>query len=78
MIILKEKVLLFPKIKIQVKKTLDNVAEYNILENYNYNLNLLREFIEKQAQVYYISITLFNFLTDLNYSVVRFWLVIME
>ena len=37
----------YPKNKNPSKKTLDNIAEHNILENYNYNLNLLREFKEK-------------------------------
>ena len=68
----------YPKNKSPSTKTLVNIAEHNILENYNYNLNQLREFKEKQALVFYISATLFIFLTDLNYSVVRFWLEIME
>ena len=33
---------------------------------------------KKQEKVFYILTILFNFLTDLNYSVVRFWLEIME
>ena len=37
----------YPKNKNPSKNTLDNIAEHNILEIYNYNLNLLREFKEK-------------------------------
>ena len=67
----------YPKNKNPSAKTLKNIAEHNILEIYNYNLNLLREYKEKQALVFYISATLFNFSTDLNYLGVRFWLEIM-
>ena len=37
----------YPKNKNPSRNTLQNVEEHNILENYNYNLNLLREFKEK-------------------------------
>ena len=37
----------YPKNKNSSKITLENIAEHNILEIYNYNLNLLREFKEK-------------------------------
>ena len=37
----------YPKNKNPSKITLDNIEEHNILEFYNYNLNLLREFKEK-------------------------------
>ena len=47
LIILKEKNIAYPKNKNPSKNTIDNITEHNILENYNYNLNLLREFKEK-------------------------------
>ena len=65
----------YPKNKNPSKNTLVNIAEHNILEIYNYNLNLLREFKEKTGTG--VSTTLFNFSTDLNYSVVPFLLEIM-
>ena len=70
----------YPKRKSPKPRTINLIAKHNILEFYNYNLNLLREFKEKKKQdkVFYISATLFNFLTDLNYSVVLFLLEIME
>ena len=78
MIILKEKVLLIPKVKIQVKihwKMLQNI----IFWKFTITIQIYSENIKKkQAQVFYISATLFNFSTDLNYSVVRFFLEIME
>ena len=37
----------YPKNKNPSKITLENIAEHNIMEIYNYNLNLLREFKEK-------------------------------
>ena len=37
----------YPKNKNPNKTTLENIAEHNILEIYNYNLNLLREYKEK-------------------------------
>ena len=37
----------YPKNKNPTKTTLENIAEHNILETYNYNLNLLREYKEK-------------------------------
>ena len=46
-ITLKEISIAYPKNKNPSKNTLDNIAEHNILEIYNYNLNLLREFKEK-------------------------------
>ena len=49
MIILKEKVLPTPKNKNPSAKTLKNIADHNILEIYNYNLNLLREYKEKRG-----------------------------
>ena len=61
------------------KTTLENIAERNIMEIYNYNLNLLREYKEKTGTgILHFNNPLFNFSTDLNYLVVRFWLVIME
>ena len=53
MIILKQKVLLIPKNKNPSKITSENIAEHNILENYNYNLNLLREYKEKNRHWYF-------------------------
>ena len=40
----------YPKNKNPSKTTLQNIAEHNVLENYNYNLNLLREYKEKTGQ----------------------------
>ena len=40
----------YPKNKNPNKNTLENIEEHNILEIYNYNLNLLREFKEKTGQ----------------------------
>ena len=37
----------YPKNKNPSKTTLENIADHNILETYNYNLNLLREYKEK-------------------------------
>ena len=37
----------YPKNKNPSKTTLENIAEHNILEIYNYNLNLLRELKKK-------------------------------
>ena len=37
----------YPKNKNPSAKTLENIADHNILENYNYNLNLLREYKKK-------------------------------
>ena len=37
----------YPKNKNPTKTTLENIADHNILENYNYNLNLLREYKDK-------------------------------
>ena len=37
----------YPKNKNPSKTTLENITEHHILENYNYNLNLLREYKEK-------------------------------
>ena len=58
------------------EKTKVLIEEYNVLENFYHNLNQLREYREKVGSG--ISATLFNFLTDLNYLVVRFLLEIME
>ena len=46
----------YPKNKNPTKTTLENIAEHNILENYNYNLNLLREYKDKTGT----GITYFN------------------
>ena len=46
LIILKERIA-YPKNKNPSASTLENIEEHNILENYNYNLNLLREYKEK-------------------------------
>ena len=40
----------YPKNKNPSKTTLENIADHNILEIYNYNLNLLREYKEKTGQ----------------------------
>ena len=40
----------YPKNKNQSKITLENIAEHNISEFYNYNINLLREFKEKTGR----------------------------
>ena len=37
----------YPKNKNPTKTTLENIADHNILEKYNYNLNLLREYKDK-------------------------------
>ena len=42
-----EKNIAYPKNKNPNKTTLENIAKHNILEIYNYNLNLLREYKEK-------------------------------
>ena len=39
----------YPKSKNPSAKTLENIADHNILENYNYNINLLREYKEKTS-----------------------------
>ena len=44
------KCIAYPKNKNPTKTTLENIADHNILENYNYNLNLLREYKEKTGQ----------------------------
>ena len=40
----------YPKNKNPSKITLENIAEHNIMEIYNYNLNLLREFKERTGR----------------------------
>ena len=37
----------YPKNKNPSAKTLENITDHNVLENYNYNVNLLREYKEK-------------------------------
>ena len=63
-------------------KTLDLIEKHNVLAIFSRSLNNLLMFnknIQPQTgQGIYISETLFNFLTDLNYSVVLFLLEIME
>ena len=41
----------YPKNKNPSKTTLENISDHNILEIYNYNLNLLREYKEKTGTV---------------------------
>ena len=64
-------------------KTLDLIEKHDVLAIFSHGLKNLKMFLKKisnhkQDKVFYISAILFNFLTDLNYSVVRFWLEIME
>ena len=62
------KAIAIPKNENPSAKTRSSIRKHNILEIYNYNLNQLREVKKKnQALVLYISTTLFNFLTDLNW-----------
>ena len=54
------------------------ISRYNKYSYYLHNLNLVKIYLkENQAVAFYILTTLTNFLTDLNYSVVRFLLEIM-
>ena len=73
--------LAIPKSDKPQPKTLDLIEKHNVLAIFSRSLNNLKMFKtisnHKQDKVFYISTTLFNFLTDLNYSVVRFWLEIM-
>ena len=72
------KTLAYKKNENPCAETIQEIEEHNILENYIYYLNQLREYIKKDlVVVFYILTTLINFLTDLNYSVVRFLLEIM-
>ena len=63
-------------------KTKELIEKHTILKTYAHNLTNLKMFKEniqsKTGQGILILTTLLNFLTDLNYSVVRFWLEIME
>ena len=74
--------LAIPKSDKPQPKTLDLIEQHNVLAIVSRSLNNLKMFEKisnhKQDKVFYILSTLFNFLTDLNYLVVRFWLVIME
>ena len=74
--------LAIPKSDKPQPKTLDLIEKHNVLAIFSRSLNNLQMFKKicnhKQEKVFYISTTLFNFLTDLNYLVVRFWLEIME
>ena len=54
----------YPKNKNPTKTTLENISDHNILENYDYNLNLRREYKIKQAKASSISITLNNLSKD--------------
>ena len=66
-----------PKSKSPRNDTKRQIDYYNVSGIYVYNIGKLANYAKKQDKVFYISATLFNFLTDLNYSVVRFLLEIM-
>ena len=63
-------------------ETLVLIEKHNVLAIFSRSLNNIKMFKKisnhKQDKVFYISTTFFNFSTDLNYLVVRFWLEIME
>ena len=68
-----------PKSKEPREDTKRQIDYYNVLGVYVNNISKLENYAEKkQDKVFYISTTLFNFSTDLNYSLVLFLLEIME